>query len=267
MTGTAVQGLAVFLINLDRSTKRRADMEARLADLGLDYIRFHAVDGRAEWSALIPTVDIPAFERNTGREVMQGEIGTYHSHLGVWRAFLDSRVKIALILEDDVVFHDDFLAALRLAVTASDQWDFLKLNKIRAKFPQERARIGDYRLNAYLGAATGLGAYLIRRDLAERLLPTMLPITRPIDHELDRPHIHHFRHFGLEPFPSHVDDGNESTITGQGFAEVRKFPKWKRLPNYTLRLRNLVGKTVYMLGWRRAGPSAPQAVAPKGRKD
>ncbi|RUS59126.1 glycosyltransferase family 25 protein [Pseudorhodobacter sp. E13] len=238
--------IAVFLINLKRSEKRRRDMADRLAQLGLPYTVFDAVDGRANWATLAPSVDIAAFERNTGRRVLPGEIGTYHSHLGVWQAFVDSGQRIALVLEDDVVFHDDFLSALDLAVAAVDQWDFLKLNKIRAKHPRLQGKIGPYDLNAYVGAATGLGAYLITHDLATRLLPAMLPITRPIDHELDRIFVHDFRHFGLEPFPSHVDDGNESTITGSSFSEVQKFPKWKRLPNYALRLRNLIGKAIYL---------------------
>lgn len=239
-------GLAVYLINLPRSQARRAAMEERLAALELPYEWFHAVDGRAEWARLEPGIDLPAFRRNTGRAVLPGEIGAYHSHLGVWRRLLDSRADVALVLEDDVVFHEDFKTALQLALAATDRWDFLKLNKIRAKHPVSQGAIGPYRLNAYLGAATGLGAYLITRGLAERLLPAMLPITRPIDHELDRSFVHDFRHLGLEPFPSHVDDGNESTITGTGFNEVRKFPVWRRLPNYALRLRNLLGKALHM---------------------
>ena len=241
-----IAGLATYVINLPRSVARRKDMETRLAKLGLDPVWIDAVDGRARWESLQSTLDLSAFERNTGRKVMPGEIGAYHSHLGVWRALLDSDAEVALVLEDDVVFHDDFLEAVALALTEKARWDFLKLNKIRAKHPFLQTKIGPYALNAYLGAATGLGAYLITRDLAARLLPVFLPITRPIDHELDRSHIHDFRHFGLEPFPSHVDDGNESTITGTGFSDVQKFPAWQRLPNYALRLRNFLGKALYM---------------------
>jgi glycosyl transferase family 25 len=148
-------------------------------------------------------------------------------------------------MEDDVVFHPEFRAALDAALSVRGDWDFLKLNRIRAKQPICQGRVGRWRLNAYLGPATGLGAYLITRDLAARLLPAMLPVTRPIDHELDRIAAHDFRHFGLEPFPSHVDDGNQSTITGTGFAEVRKFPWYRRLPMYATRWRNLGAK----LGW------------------
>lgn len=245
-TPGAIPGLCVFLINLDRSGDRLAAMTGRLSTLGLDYARFSAVDGAAEWDRLSQTLDDAAFSRNVGRDVMRAEIGAYHSHLGVWRAFLATDADVALVLEDDVVFHDDFSTAIGLAMGQQRRWDFLKLNRIRAQFPVRRGTLGPYTLNAYRGSATGLGAYLITRSCAARLLPAMLPITRPIDHELDRTFVHRFRHYGLEPFPSHVDDGGQSTITGASFAGVRKFAKWRRLPAYALRLRNLIGKTLYL---------------------
>lgn len=239
--------LSVWLINLDRADARRAAMQPRLAALGLDYRPFSAVDGRARWNELAPSVDIDAFERNAGRKVIPGEIGCYHSHLGVWRAFLETGAPVALVLEDDVVFHDDFLEALDAALRVRNHWDFLKLNKIRAKQPVRQGRVGRWSLNAYLGPATGFGAYLITSDLAGRLLPDMLPITRPIDHEADRIHRHRFRHLGLEPFPSHVEDGGDSTITGRGFAGVEKYVWYRRLPHYQMKFATLLQRFFYLL--------------------
>lgn len=234
--------LAAYVINLPRSVARRERTERQLQAMDLPFTLFTAVDGRAERARLAPDLDEAAFRRNVGRGVLPGEMGVYHSHLAVWRAFLAGPAEVALVMEDDVIFHPEFRAALDAALSVRGSWDFLKLNRIRAKQPIPQGRVGDWVLNAYLGPATGLGAYLITRDLASRLLPAMLPITRPIDHELDRIHIHDFRHFGMEPFPSHVDDGNESTITGTGFAEVTKPAWYRRLPMYGLRLRNQFGK-------------------------
>lgn len=249
-------GLAIWLINLPRSVERRGKMDAQLDAMGLDYKRFLAVDGREEWNNLVPMIDLEGFRRNVGREVMPGEIGAYFSHLGVWEEFLDSHYDVALVLEDDVVFHDDFLGALHMAMVYKDDWDFLKLNKIRAKKPVSQGQIGPYSLNAYAGPATGLGAYLIHRELAERLLHTMLPIRRPIDHELDLLHVHDYRHYGLEPFPSHVDDGNQSTITGSNFADVKKWPFYRRLPTLWLRLKNRWARLQYL---RKKGRLKPKS--------
>jgi glycosyl transferase, family 25 len=242
--------LGVWLINLDRSTARRETMETRLAALGLPYTRFPAIDGRAEWDRLVTGVDLPAFRRNVGREVLPGEIGCYASHLAVWQALLDSPHEVALVLEDDVVFHDDFLPALDLVLAEADRWDMVKLNVIRAKQPVLRRSLGPYRLNAYVGAFTGMGAYLITRSFARAQIPAMHPFRRPFDHALDQFDARSFRHYGLEPFPSHVDDGNQSTITGTGFAAVKKLPWYARLPVYRQRLVKLWTKALATLGSR-----------------
>lgn len=233
-----LDGLPAWLINLPRAAQRRAKMEAQLAPMGLAYTLFPGVDGRAEEARLLANTDVAAFRRNMGREILIGGIGCYHSHLGVWEAFLATGRPHALVMEDDVVFHDDFLPALRLALRAEAHWDLLKLNRIRAKLPIPQGRIGPYRLMAYLGPNTGTGAYLINRATAAKLLPAMRRVTRATDHEINRFFVHDFRLRGLEPFPSHVDDGGQSLITGAGFADVRKFPWYRRLPHYGLRAGN-----------------------------
>jgi glycosyl transferase, family 25 len=238
--------IPIWLINLPRATERRAKMEAQLEPTGLRYTVFDGVDGKAEEARLLQTVDVAAFERNMGRKILIGGIGCYHSHLGVWRAFLEGDAPVALVMEDDVVLHGDFWSAINHGLAISDHWDFLKLNCIRAKLKIPQGRIGPYVVNAYAGPATGTGAYLIKRATAAKLLPAMLPVTRATDHEINRYFKHDFRLFGLEPFPSHLDDGNVSLITGTGFGDVRKFKWYRRLPNYRLRAANYLRRTIYL---------------------
>lgn len=239
--------LPVYLINLDRSPDRLIQMQARLEALGLPYTRVPGVDGRAHWDALQADMDIPRFERNVGRRIMAGEIGCYASHMAVWDRMIADDAPMALILEDDVVFHDDFCAAQAAAQAAADHWDLLKLNVIRAKQPVRKAQAGAWDLNAYIGPFTGMGAYMIKRDVAAKLRHAIWPPTRPIDHELDRVFVHHIRHLGMEPFPSHVEDGGRSTITGASFDGVKKFKGFKRLPLHLLRLGNTLRKLGYVL--------------------
>lgn len=251
MSADTFQRLKVVLINLERSADRRATMQARLSAIPLGFEWLRGIDGKAKWTEIEQQLDQSAFDRNVGRPALPGEVGCYLSHLQAWQALLSSDAEVLLVLEDDVVFHEDFMTALGLALAHRDAWDFLKLNHIRAKQPIRQRAVGPYSLNAYLGPATGLGAYLIQRHTIENLLPRMLPIRRPIDHELDRIHEHDFRHYGLEPFPSHVDDGDVSTITGRAFADVRKRPWYARLPSYGGRLATLIGKLLYLHRHRR----------------
>ncbi len=89
--------LACYVINLPRSVSRRERMAAQLGAMALPFTLFPAIDGRAEWDRLAPLLDAPAFRRNTGREVMAGEIGCYHAHLAVWRDFLAGSAEVALV--------------------------------------------------------------------------------------------------------------------------------------------------------------------------
>ena len=239
--------LGVWLINLDRDTDRRAAMERQLGALGLPYTRFAAINGKEQAETLARRADAAAYARNMGSPILPGKMGCYASHVTVWEAFIASDHPVALILEDDVVFHDDFLSALDLALAHADTWDTLRFNCIRAKLPVRQARLGRYDLNAYLGPFTGNAAYLIHRDVARRILPNLWPQTRAFDHELNRFFRHDFRQFGLEPFPSHVDDGGDSSITGTNFALVKK-PHWtKRLPHYRLKAANYLRRGWWLL--------------------
>jgi glycosyl transferase family 25 len=238
--------LMVILINLDRSVQRREQMEERLKELGLGYIRMPAVDGAAEWEKLQQSVDIPTFQRNVGRDVLKGEIGCYHSHLQAWAMFLETGKQTLLVLEDDVVFGSDFLNAISIALENKDKWDILNLNKIRAKQPVRQARLAEYCLNAYIGPLTGMGAYLISSRTVAKLDPALMPITMPIDLALDRIHIHHQRRYGLEPFPSYVDDENQSTITGNSFNKVKKYKWYLRMPTFRRRLGDIFKKLLYL---------------------
>ena len=255
--------IGIWLINLDRDTSRLAAMSKQLDALGLHYTRFPAIYGKDHVSDLSKRADAAAYARNMGSPILPGKMGCYASHVAVWETFLASDCQVALILEDDVVFHDDFIESLDVALAGAAHWDTVRFNCIRAKLPVSQGKIGPYTLNAYVGPFTGNAAYLLKRDVAERILPNLWPQTRAFDHELNRFFVHDFRQFGLEPFSSHVDDGNESSITGTGFALVNKFPWYKRLPHYRLKAANYF-RRAYWLARRGYWPGKRSKLLPSG---
>lgn len=246
--------LPVWVINLDRAPDRLNRMHAGLQEQELPYERLPAIDGKVEFDRLLPKVDRAAYERNMGQTLLPGKVGCYFSHLAAWERLVASDKPVALILEDDVVFREGFRDALTLALKAQAHWDLLKLNRVRAKLPVAQGHIGRYTLNAYIGPCTGNGAYLIKRQTAERLLAGAIPQTRTADHEINRFFQHDFRLRGLEPFPSYVDDGNVSLITGTGFADVQKLPGLQRLPYYRLKAANYFRRFWWMLRNRELWP-------------
>lgn len=253
--------IGIWVINLPRDTGRRQQMEAQLEAMGLAFALFPAIDGRIKEGRLLRRADAFSYALNMGAPLLPGKMGVFASHLAVWEALQCSPHKAALILEDDVVFHDDFLTALDTALTNADLWDMVRFNKIRAKIPVTQARLGRYSLNAYLGPFTGNAAYLIKREVAARVAPGLWPQTRALDHELNRFFKHDYRQLGLEPWASHPDDGGTSTITGTGFELVKK-PHWtKRLPHYRLKAANYFRRAFWLA---RKGMLWPRLVVRPG---
>lgn len=248
--------VGIWLINLDRDTERRADMEKQLNTLGLSYTRFSAIYGKDHANELAKRADAVAYARNMGSPIIPGKMGCYASHIAVWEAFIASDYKVALILEDDVVFHEDFLETLDLALAGAAHWDTVRFNCIRAKLPIRQGTLGTYALNAYAGPFTGNATYLLHKGVAERLLPNLWPQTRAFDHELNRFFKHDFRQMGLEPFSSHVDDGDVSSITGANFGLVNKFKWYKRLPYYRLKAANYIRRTWWLMRQGRIRPTS-----------
>jgi glycosyl transferase family 25 len=246
--------LGIWLINLDRDADRLGGMQTQLDALGLSYTRFPAIYGKDHAAELSKRADADAYARNMGSPILPGKMGCYASHIAVWEAFVASDHKVALILEDDVVFHDDFLASLDLALSGEAHWDTVRFNCIRAKMPVSQGKLGPYSLNAYIGPFTGNASYLLKKDVATRLLPNLWPQTRAFDHELNQFFKHDFRQCGLEPFSSHVDDGNVSSITGTGFGLVNKFKWYKRLPHYRLKAANYLRRAVWLAKTGRIFP-------------
>ena len=249
--------IGIWLISLQRDAERRERIKRQLAALRLEYSWFNAIDGHESEVKLLHNADATAYSRNMGSPLLPGKLGVYASHVEVWEALLQSPYRAALILEDDVVLHEDFLCALKMALENSDLWDLLRFNCIRAKLPVTQAKIGMYRLNAYIGPFTGNACYLIQRDTAARILPGLWPQTRALDHELNRFFLYSYRQLGLEPWSSHPDDGGVSTITGRDFSLVRKFKWYLRLPHYFLKVCNYFRRALWLL---RAGMLLPKPV-------
>jgi glycosyl transferase family 25 len=239
--------IGVWLINLPQNQDRLAKMAQQLDSMGLPWQLFSAVNGREHFDELILQADPEAYAKNMGSPILPGKLGVYASHTRVWKEFIRSDYEFALIFEDDVVFHDNFVEALSAAYQAQNHWHIVRFNCVRAKLPIQQGVVGQWRLNAYMGPFTGNAAYLIRKDIATKLVSQIGPQTRALDHELNRFFHHDYRLLGMEPWPSHTDDGNVSTITGVGFASVKKFKWYKRLPHYRLKAANYFRRFAWLI--------------------
>ncbi len=96
-----------YVINLDGSDERLANVTKTLGEQGIDFVRISAFDGRhAEPTSFSEYSESKALGY-MGRKLTGGELGCYFSHLNCAKAFLASDADFAVVLEDDMNPSDD----------------------------------------------------------------------------------------------------------------------------------------------------------------
>lgn len=238
--------IVTYLINLDRATERLAKLDRRLSELGLDYTRIAAVDGRA---LRFPHPDFSdlSYRLLHGRRRAPAEIGCYFSHIAALRAFLDSDAEHALILEDDVTFAPDFIAMMEASLARGDDWDILRLSTVNTGRAIPFSRLfGRYRLAIALTREKGAGAYMVNRRAA-RWLVRQLPMRLAYDIMFDLEYLAGLRAVFVTPLPCQQITGEATQIQNQG--PDFKLPKWRYLTVLPYRAWLEITRLIMRLGY------------------
>ncbi len=132
-----MKAINTYVINLDGSESRLADISRSLDAYGMAFERVPAVDGRKFDLNALPDYNPEAARRFMGRGLVGGEIGCYYSHLKAARTFLQSDARYALVLEDDARPLCDVKALLSTALpdieVIDPDWLLLNIGHKRLK--------------------------------------------------------------------------------------------------------------------------------------
>ena len=221
--------IVAFLINLDRATKRLSEMEERLSNIGIDYIRISAIDGR-NYKPTEHEYNERLYKRYCGRKTSREEIGCYLSHYKAIECFIKSGKRYALILEDDAVFNSDFVKILNKLVSIDHFWDFVKFNTGRDYgFGNVAVKklFKEYKLYASFFPKAFAAAYIINRKAAKSLYAKLLPMFVPYDHEMIKFWKYDIRQYSIFPSPVRVE--YKDSFIGTYGKESLKFPFYKRI--------------------------------------
>ena len=114
--------MKLFIINLKRSSERKAHMQEKLlllkqdplfTELGLSYHFFAAIDSKnddfKQYKAMFDSMRCYLLH---GRILIDSEIACYASHYSLWSECVRLNEAI-VVLEDDIVFEPHFLNALK----------------------------------------------------------------------------------------------------------------------------------------------------------
>ena len=243
-------GVRIYAINLDRSVDRWDTLSRRAEVLALPLVRVPGIDGGVtpplEWI----DCDTDAFGRNNGRTILPGEYGCYRSHLKALSIFLGTGDPAGVIVEDDIELSADLIDRASAAVEALPGADVIKLFNHRVVGFRRItiSRNGDEIGRTAHGPQGSAACYIVTRKGAERLLTALRIMSYPWDVALERGWASGAQIYTTrQPVASPTRDS--TTIATRSVYRASKFPWWKRLRTYRIR----VIETAHRIAYARLG--------------
>lgn len=215
-----------FVINLDKSVDRLAEMTERLDRLGLAFTRISAVYGaHLSERELNRHYDSSRNKRIYRRPLAAGEIGCYLSHRKIWQIMVDQGLSMALVLEDDAELAPELPVVLAAIENLSRPWDLIKLYEPPAKKPVARSISINNHLSLcqYKKIPSRTTGYLVSLAGATKLLGARESFGRPVDDDMQFYWEYSGTVYGVKPHPILcAESGEQSTIDANGEARSRK---------------------------------------------
>jgi glycosyl transferase, family 25 len=227
------EDINVYVINLDRSPERLAQISKRLTSLQVPFERVVAFDAsKSELSQC--KIDRGAFSRVHGRKLVRdAEIGCHQSHVNVLNSFMQSDKQFAVVFEDDIQVGEGLSATLDQLKEWHASWDIVPLFHWHCGSPIRVKYSGKHALSVFLTSVTSSAAYVVNRHAAKTLLDHMQTQTACVDHELFDTASNGLRLRGITPKCITLSEqANVSTIN------TNASPKpafWKRIPTLIYR--------------------------------
>lgn len=107
---SATQDISYYVINMAKDVARWQQLQAECPS-GVNFTRFEGIDGRN-----LDGDDMSEAAKGAIRDIGKltpPELGCMLSHIGVWQALVDSAKPLAVVMEDDVMFAEHFVARLQ----------------------------------------------------------------------------------------------------------------------------------------------------------
>jgi len=236
----------IFAINLDHSADRWSVLSDRAEILGFSLVRVTGVDGATVAPQSRIDCDVRAFKRNNGRTILPGEYGCYRSHLRALSVFLETGEPAGVIVEDDIELSSDLLLRAGLAVEALPEAHAIKLfNHRLVGFKRiTTSSFGDEIGRAIHGPQGSAACYVVTRAGAERLVNRLKIMEYPWDIALERGWATSTRIYTTRSDVA-VPARNSTTIATRAAYKATKFPWWKRLTTYGIRMLEAIRRVAY----------------------
>lgn len=206
--------IQILVISLERSLDRRAKVAQEMAKISFPWSFLNAIDGSKLKSH--PQEYKPLKVRCLlGHELTSNEIGCYLSHKEAWKCCVERNLP-TLIFEDDFVLSPNFEGLLNELLLNQQQWNFVRLQGLYDVPFRIVKVISGMNLAKNIGDAVGATAYLLKPEIARKLINASAEIYEPVDHFLEHHQKHGLEFLSVRPYPvditkakSTIDDRSE----------------------------------------------------------
>jgi glycosyl transferase family 25 len=227
-----------YLINLDRSPDRLAQMRVEFERLGLTFIRVAAVDGKQlsqeELDAVTPRV------RHWEIPMPSSEIGCFLSHRKCFEIIANGDDNYAAVFEDDIILSNETRKVLSNTDWIPEDADIIKIETfstvILLDASQEIAGTA-CKYGRLLSKHLCTGGYIISRNAARQLLTFMDQVSIPVDNLMFDPAYKTCTNFTIYQIHPALckQEGFESLIEVERKMLRRQFIKRPSLPGLIVR--------------------------------
>ena len=171
-----------YLINLDRSVDRLAQMEREFGQYGLTFTRVAGVDGRLLKQEELDAVTAPV--RRWEIPIPPAEIGCFLSHRKCLEIIANGEDSFAAVFEDDIILSHEAQKVLSDSSWIPTDADIIKIetfNTVILLDVSSKIKNSDFRYARLLSKHLCAGGYIVSREAAKHMLAFMDVISVPID--------------------------------------------------------------------------------------
>ncbi|PRA87915.1 glycosyl transferase [Ochrobactrum sp. MYb29] len=180
--------MKAYLINLDRSKDRLAHMAEQFREMGIEFVRVPAVDGRGLSKEKLN--DLIDNNRKWAGPITGDEVGCFLSHRKCLEAIAAGEDKFGIVFEDDISF-----ASGSNDLLTSTEWIPADADIIKLETSGKKVMLGERKCSADLPVHVSpllsvhilSAGYIVSRKAAALITRRMIRIAEPLDHFLFDP--------------------------------------------------------------------------------
>lgn len=219
--------MKVFVISIEDSQERRANVNKQLQSAGVKYRFFDAVNGNDGYEKYFDAYDERECLINTGRVATPGEVGCYASHLFLWKKCVSLNEPI-MIMEDDFIIDNKFTAAVVEVERLIKQYGFIRLQTETKGKKRKVKESGNFILYYYTKMPHSTICYAINPSIAKIFIRKSSILNAPVDVFIKKNWEHRQTLFGLYPYTA--KEGLYSDVpTIKGRVKAKKSIKIKMI--------------------------------------